>query len=376
MSAQNMLKKPAFAKAVMGYSTAEVDKYIDHIIERYNSVCAESAELKRRVIRLQMALDEANGKLSDAEELACDKKPLDRSALYEVFDILDAEKKRTEDFYENLKATLNKISEEKSIVSDDSDWEEVLNGFIESVGDTHTAAIEEEPQPKEAEDLAEIPEIGADTAAAIGAFIADFESFVMADDDAEETEETEEAVEVEEVFTADEADETADEISLPAAEGPSEEEQILASDETEEPSRDTSYEDETEMLLKLLQGTFYTDEAEERTFDHDLGAEFAADGDEESSEEDGDPLAAIDFFTEEEAKEYLEEAKTKDFESKEDAHEKTPAEIAAELDFYTDSVYRNGESFDPMTLAHNATSKRKPTLDDFFSTEYKPYKNK
>ena len=85
MSVQNILKKPAFTKAVMGYNVSEVDKYIDHVTERYNSVCAESAELKRRVLRLQLKLDEANAKLVDAEDKLEEPKPLDRSALYKVF---------------------------------------------------------------------------------------------------------------------------------------------------------------------------------------------------------------------------------------------------------------------------------------------------
>ena len=36
MSVQNMLKKPAFGKNVMGYSISEVDKYITYVTERYN----------------------------------------------------------------------------------------------------------------------------------------------------------------------------------------------------------------------------------------------------------------------------------------------------------------------------------------------------
>lgn len=45
---------------------------------------------------------------------------------------------------------------------------------------------------------------------------------------------------------------------------------------------------------------------------------------------------------------------------------KTPAELAAELDFYSDNVVRDGESYDPMTLAQSSTMKRRrPTLEDF-----------
>lgn len=45
---------------------------------------------------------------------------------------------------------------------------------------------------------------------------------------------------------------------------------------------------------------------------------------------------------------------------------KTPAELAEALDFYTDPVVRDGESFDPMSLAQSsAAMRRRPTLQDF-----------
>lgn len=45
---------------------------------------------------------------------------------------------------------------------------------------------------------------------------------------------------------------------------------------------------------------------------------------------------------------------------------KTPAELAEALDFYSDPVVRDGESFDPMSLAQSsAAMRRRPTLQDF-----------
>lgn len=46
--------------------------------------------------------------------------------------------------------------------------------------------------------------------------------------------------------------------------------------------------------------------------------------------------------------------------------EKTSAaKLAESLDFYTDTVVRDGESFDPMTLAHLSTDGRRPKIEDF-----------
>lgn len=80
-------------------------------------------------------------------------------------------------------------------------------------------------------------------------------------------------------------------------------------------------------------------------------------------------------FDEEEEHEYVPVEEHEDHEEYEeiplhedhtDEKKKSPAEIAAELDFYSDGTVHNGESFDPMTLAANATMKRRrPTLEDF-----------
>ncbi len=363
MSVQNVLKKPAFGKNVMGYSISEVDKYITYVTERYNSVCAESAELKRRVIRLQLMLDETNAKLAEAEKLNRVEKPLDKSALSEVFAVLDAEKKRTAELYEELKTMLNKISEEKPTAGEDYEWEEVLNSFIESVPEDKAELPEEETYdiPEDVEDE-ETSTMGEET------MLEDFESFVMAADDVEEAEESElseedvpEANEAESevIFAEAEAmpfseDEYNAEEALPVSDGMSEEDEIMNSDT----DSDASYEQETEMLLKLLQGTFNV-EAETRDFDPNLGAEYEGEVGDGDEFDDGFDVDNGDFDEEADADP---EAKKK---------EKTPAEMAAELDFYTDSVYRDGESFDPMTLAHNSATSRKPKYDDFFTSDFK-----
>ncbi|MBR6807283.1 MAG: DivIVA domain-containing protein [Clostridia bacterium] len=383
MSVQNVLKKPTFGKNVMGYSISEVDKYIAYVTERYNSVCAESSELKRRVLRLQLMLDEASARLAEKEEEERVEKPLDRSALSAVFDVLDAEKKRTAEFYEELKATLNKISEVKNEFDDDREWEEVLNSFIESVSDVSAESCEDEPSVPEAA----VEDVEATDVSPVGdaSVVEDFENFVMLTD---ATEEADEADESEESDEAEEAE--GDSVpAIPEDEGYEEEpapDEVAAEYETsasesevsEEPTRDdaesdSSYEEETEMLLRLLHGTFGV-EADRKPFDPDLGSEYEGEVGEGGEFDDG-------FDTEFRDDELFDDASDEAFDEAPEGEEpkkreKTPAEIAAELDFYTDSVYRDGESFDPMTLAHNSTSRVKPKYEDFFTSDFNKTKKK
>ena len=62
------------------------------------------------------------------------------------------------------------------------------------------------------------------------------------------------------------------------------------------------------------------------------------------------------------------EAEAADEPEREAEPSKTPAQLALELDFYSDDVVRDGESYDPMTLAQNATMQRKrPSFADFMN---------
>lgn len=56
MSVQNTLKKPSFSRAIRGYSTDEVDRYIAYVNERYSAVCYESAQLKKQLTELSQRL--------------------------------------------------------------------------------------------------------------------------------------------------------------------------------------------------------------------------------------------------------------------------------------------------------------------------------
>lgn len=101
----------------------------------------------------------------------------------------------------------------------------------------------------------------------------------------------------------------------------------------------------------------------------------ATDTVEANTDEDEGPADEEEVLTAPISEEYITESE-EDTESEEaqEAQEavtekkKTPAELAAELDFYSDTVVKDGESYDPMTLAQNATMKRRrPTLEDFMS---------
>jgi len=105
-----------------------------------------------------------------------------------------------------------------------------------------------------------------------------------------------------------------------------------------------------------------TDEDEEwtRTL-----SEFIADAAEESeSDADGDAKAELSIDIEVDIPAETEAQPAAEDEPQ--TAKKTPAELARELDFYSDTVIRDGESYDPMTLAQSATMKRRrPTLEDF-----------
>ena len=86
---------------------------------------------------------------------------------------------------------------------------------------------------------------------------------------------------------------------------------------------------------------------------------------------DGDPAeddtpSDEDVITEEDADMDADEETAGD----ENEHdERTPAQIAADLDFYTDGDHADGESYDPMTLAAQITSRNsRPKISDFMKT--------
>jgi len=264
MSTQNNLKKPVFTKSMLGYTTKEVDQYIEYVNERYNALSRDVSELKRRVTRLQLGLESPNNSEEATTSASTDTGFTD-AAIDRLRGMIEAERLRHE---EALSALLN---------------------FIESHshGEELPEKVTEDNLMTENEFVPLLDD-------------ADIDSMIISEDDAE----WKEALES---FIADAAE--------------SDDEQAEA-------------EAEAEVLT----------ETEAEVSEISEVSEVA-----ETSE-----VAEVN----EEAKAISEK-------------KKTPAELAAELDFYSDNVVRDGESYDPMTLAQSATMKRRrPTLEDFMNPIY------
>lgn len=260
MSVQNKINKPSFTKSVMGYTQSEVDKYVDRVIERYNSVCRENAELKRRVLALSLRIEEAESKLEKAEKESENEKILTKSSLLRVFDMLNDEKKRYSCFIDSLMETLNTMASEEDFRENDDDWVSILDDYIEE-------AILEEEQDEKSKDAS-------------------------SDDGVKE------------------------DMLISEALGYIKDRGIITSavaEEAHDPVPDVTPADVKEQSEAIAEET----EAAQTP---------------EKTESD------------------LPEAENR---------KKTPAEIAAELDFYPDKLHADGESFDPMILAAQATSQRK-----------------
>lgn len=252
MSTQNNLKKPVFTKSMLGYTTKEVDQYIEYVNERYNALSRDVSELKRRVTRLQLGLESPNNS-EEATTSASSDTGFTDAAIDRLRGMIEAERLRHE---EALSALL---------------------GFIESHshGEELPEKVTEDNLMTENEFVPLLDD-------------ADIDSMIISEDDAE----WKEALES---FIADAAE--------------SDDEQAEA-------------EAEAEVLTE--------------------------------TETEASEIAEVN----EEAKAISEK-------------KKTPAELAAELDFYSDNVVRDGESYDPMTLAQSATMKRRrPTLEDFMNPIY------
>lgn len=82
------LKKRTFAHTLRGYSTAEVDEYVDFLVEQYTNVYRENDELERKLTAALRALQESRER--EAGVLALEKKI--RSSAEEM--LRDAEKQK------------------------------------------------------------------------------------------------------------------------------------------------------------------------------------------------------------------------------------------------------------------------------------------
>lgn len=274
MSVHNSLMKPSFTKSVMGYNTGEVDKYVEHVTERYNSVCKENAELKRRLLSESVRIREAEERISELERAVKVSVALDKSSLVKIFDMLNAEKDRFAYFVESLKESLNAICDESvdNLIADDS-WEDTLGGYIEEVSD---ADVSDDSAPDITDDV----------------------GFYEIDEGAE------------------------------------------------------TYDTETDDILSIFNDS--TADAEDIT---DIEAD-------DSASDDITVVETTDADTAEAEDDSVSD--TADDKNDDETDSRTPAQIAADLDFYTDGDHADGESFDPMTLAAQITSKNsRPKPQDF-----------
>ena len=53
------LKNTEFSKGFKGYTCAEVDKYVDYVVEQFTELCRENAELEKKLRVLTAKLEEA-----------------------------------------------------------------------------------------------------------------------------------------------------------------------------------------------------------------------------------------------------------------------------------------------------------------------------
>ena len=399
MNAQNNLKKPNFSKGVMGYTPSEVDRYIDHINERYNTVSREAAELKRKIINLQLRLNEAEDRLAEAEKKSTTKKCFDHEALSQIFDMLDRENSRHAQFLDLLKDKLCDMLDDEIKESDDGEWEDALDEFIDAPdlsapAETVVSTAEDhEESETEAEEklISETPvfmpideyDIPAITTVS-DIFCEDGEDSEYSEDGdatAEETDESEDATEdVEAVEAIEAVEETAHEA-------------VDTEEQTQFVPIFGTYDDDgsakTMEIPKITRTDLDLPEMENIPtavpiveYDNDIDSEGRAiwaelneifanvnPSAENKYHEDIAPSEAERLFDDMRLAIDTKEDVKDNSEDGEDESSKTPAENLAELDFYQDDVHQDGESFDPMTLAKQVTTQRnKVTYEDFFKS--------
>ncbi len=307
MSTQNS-KRPVFTKVMLGYAPREVDGYIDRMNERYAAAIKDISRLKRRLEQLREELDRARLSLEreDAEKLRI---------------LFDEEKRR------------------------------------------HAAALD-----------AMLGVLADRTEPAISVEAAPADEFVPLDDDDAEDESRD--VRTDEEFALDSSFAVDDAYTLDAA-------QEFA--DTELGEMRGKLNDAEKFTESGAESELFTPRADEATLDFDsdggeygpfeLDAEFfGSDGGarepfgEEASDADDDDEADAEAIDEEFSPEQglvSDEVIVDPDTEAEAASDETPAKLAESLDFHTDTVVRDGESYDPMTLAHRATGARRPTYEDF-----------
>ncbi len=345
--AQN--KRPVFTKAMLGYTPREVDLYIDRMNERYSAALADNSKLRRRVESLQAELARARADARaaegsrDAEHLLELIKNEASRHLETLGDIISAPSAQSavsdasRGASHELPCTAAEIDEADGFVPLEDDVPEEL-----------TAA-----SPVDAAQYAS-PDTTADAG---GADEYTPEDLGYAAQPADDAHPDDRAAAVSDV-SPDASDMAAD---------------ITASTEDDASVGDDLFYDDALELFTEEYGPHELDDAsifaapDEIFIDTDRERDSAAGID--SVEDFNNIKSSADGLGGDNSARRVDATAAEDEENTETAEdaavEASAAQRTASLDFYTDTVVRDGESFDPMTLAHRRTLTRRPTLEDF-----------
>lgn len=359
--AQN--KRPVFTKAMLGYTPREVDLYIDRMNERYLAALADNSKLRRRVESLQAELERARADVR-AAELSCD--------VEHLLELIKDEASRHSEALGDIISALSAQSDAVSCASRGASHElpctaaeiDEADGFVPLEDDVPENAQATSCQPASS-DIDSEP--GED---------------VTLDLEVEPYGETEDAVEIAETgFDSEKSSIEPTDLSADAPVGGN----LFDGDDAFEPFAEeygphelddaSIFAAPDEIFIDADRVSVGFDSAEDfnniKGSDTALGEDVFIDADRLG----GDASATVDDTTAAEAAENAESTENseamenaEDLETAEDdatADGVSAAQRTASLDFYTDTVVRDGESFDPMTLAHRRTLTRRPTLEDF-----------
>ncbi len=366
--AQN--KRPVFTKAMLGYTPREVDLYIDRMNERYLAALADNSKLRRRVESLQAELERARADVR-AAEVSCDvghlveliKNEASRhsEALGDIISALSAQSDAVSGAScgasHELPCTAAEIDEADGFVPLEDDVPENTQA---TSGQTVPSDIDSEPD-NESEDVIRYLEVEpyGETEDAVEIAEADFDSEKSS---LEPTDLSEDAPVGGNLFDADDAFE-------PFAEeyGPHELDDasiFAAPDEIFIDADRVSEGFDSAEDFNNIKGSA-TALGEDVFIDADrLGGNASATVGDATSAEAAENAESTENSEAMENAEGLETAED-DANADGEADMASAAQRTASLDFYTDTVVRDGESFDPMTLAHRRTLTRRPTLEDF-----------
>lgn len=388
--AQNSLNQPAFTRSLRGYSVEEVDAYVDYASGRYSSLRQENTELKKKITALRTELE--NYKKSDDGET----RTKENSALEEKL-IIDNANKTAENIIKEAVDTASgiknsnasfikeqfRLSKEanstienlkKSLDNEFKKTIDALNELIKS-SKTRLAEIEEKNESMDAD-------AEADDGKTATLFFSTEEK--QGSRDISQTEnktnfsETKAVSEInltgKDVRLIEAIEETDDTIDVELNGESIKETEFILSDvhesekicaEDGKGAHENIIDNKKDKIDDLCKDPFVSHDIDDLTW---IDAEYIADSLKINSSKNSSPEKKeilgdekkIEVVDTNDSKNDLEANVEiiKESEEKDSETQKTPAEIAAELDFYSDEKHRDGESFDPVDfMSQNVKSK-------------------